>query len=223
MNFFGHAAIAASHLLTQESTPASLVLAEFCAGAMLPDFVGMLGLSRPEVRGQSLQRGVQFHHQTDGIFHELPSFQRLSRAAFAWLSVRQLPRGPARAVAHVGIEMLLDEVMAEDAAARDAYVTALGVRLNEGLHFAHDGETERLAKLQQALLERSSTQRDLPAELVASRIRRTLAGRPRLATDATGEALLAEWVAVARPAVAAEAPELLASLRSQLANCERSK
>src|SRR5258706_12541419 len=108
MNFFGHAALAASYL-AQQGPDAANELPRFCAGAMLPDFIGMLRLSRPVVHDSVLARGVAFHHRTDELFHELPSFHRLSRSAFAWLSARDMPRGPARAVAHIGIEILLDE------------------------------------------------------------------------------------------------------------------
>jgi len=223
MNFFGHAAIAASHFHSHEPELLPDALAELCAGAMLPDFVTMLRLSRPDVRGATCARGVAFHHRTDQAFHELSSFLHLSRAAFAWLTLRRLPRGPARAVAHVGIEMLLDEQMASDAAARDAYVAALVTPLSEALSFPVSGDEQRLSALRAALLDRGATRRDLPAALVATRIRRTLSGRPRLATDDAGEVLLAEWVETTRPAVAREAPELLATLRVQLANFERAK
>jgi hypothetical protein len=213
MNFFGHAALAAQTF--RELAPAELGL--ICAGAMLPDFVSMLGLRRPQVRDPALARGVDFHHRTDHAFHELPSFQHLSREAFAWLSQQELPRGPARAVAHVGIEILLDEVMAEDAFARDSYCTALALPLAPHLVFASETDAGRLDELAQTLLARAPFSRHPAAELVAARIRRTLARRPRLATDDRGEQLLGSWVSVTRPLVAHEAPRLLSELRARLA------
>jgi len=223
MNFFGHAAVAASHFTEHAPGLDAGALPTVCLGAMLPDFIGMLGLARPTVRDAALATGVAFHHGTDEAFHDLPSFLRLSRQAFAWLSQQHLPRGPARAVAHMGIEMLLDEVMAEDASARSAYRAALQVSLPPLLELASPGDGERLARMQAALLTRSASQLRPPAALVAERIRRSLAGRPRLATDDAGEALLGEWVTATRPLVSAEAPEVLATLRARLANFGRAE
>ena len=218
MNFFGHAALAASHFAAEPKLQGQRELATLCLGAMLPDFIGMLRLTRPTLSDPVLARGVAFHHRTDEVFHDLPSFHRLSRQAFAWLSERQLPRGPARAVAHIGIEMLLDEVLASDAHARDAYRAALEMPLAPLMTFSVQSDAERLAGLQKALLGRGATERAPAAELVAERIVRTLANRPRLATDQAGQLLLGDWVATTRPRVAAEAPEVLGTLRQQLAN-----
>jgi hypothetical protein len=71
------------------------------------------------------------------------------------------------------------------------------------------------------LLGRAALLQTPPAELVAERIARTLSGRPRLATDAQGQALLGSWVTLSRPGVDAEAPEVLATLRARLASFGR--
>ena len=218
MNFFGHAALAARHFAELTPKPSDAVLATLCAGAMLPDFVGMLRLSRPEPSDAVLARGVLFHHKSDEEFHELAAFLSMSREAFAWLSERGLPRGPARAVAHIGIEMLLDEAFATDPEARDAYRAALRLRLTPLIHFRVPPDAERLATLQQALLARAETALGASPEVVAERIRRTLAGRPRLATDDAGQELLGHWVRTARPRVLAEGPMVFAALRQRLAN-----
>lgn len=218
MNFFGHAALATHHFESLSAAPSAPQLATLCAGAMLPDFLGMLRLGRPRVTDEVLARGVAFHHRTDDAFHGLPPFLGLSRASFAWLTARGLPRGPARAVAHIGIEMLLDEPLAEHARARAAYRAALAVPLTGLLELPTPGGVERLGELQAALLERAHRARSPSPELVAERIRRTLAGRPRLETDDAGQALLGEWVSHTRPLVQAAAPEILARLRLSLAN-----
>jgi hypothetical protein len=218
MNFFGHAALAASHFGDERPLPSPSELSTLCVGAMLPDFIGMLRLSRPDLTDHVLARGVAFHHKTDEAFHELPSFVRLSREAFAWLSEQRLPRGPARAVAHIGIEMLLEEVFAQHAPAREAYLSALRVQLGRLMSFPVPPDAERLAALQSALLVRAGSALDPPARVVAERIVRTLAGRPRLATDDAGQELLVRWIEATRPLVAAEAPEVFARLRLRLAN-----
>lgn len=223
MNFFGHAALAARHFTEQDPPLDRRLLPTVCVGAMLPDFIGMLRLGRPTIHDAALATGVAFHHGTDEVFHELASFHRLSRQAFAWLSDHDMPRGPARAVAHIGIEMLLDEVMATDELARDAYQSALRVPLMPLMVFPIVADGERLAGLQEALLMRAATYAPPTPELVAERIRRTLAGRPRLATDEAGQALLGTWVTRTRPYVLAEAPEVLATLRARLANFGRAQ
>ncbi len=216
MNFFGHAALAARHFA--QLSP--LELARACAGAMLPDFIGMLRLGRPELADAAVARGVDYHHLTDHAFHELDSFQQLSRQAFTWLSERELPRGPARAVAHIGVEILLDEVLANDSAARDAYRAALATPLDQALRFTQPSDPERLQALRSDLLELAIYPHAPAPVLVAVRLRRSLACRPRLATDDAGEQLLRAWVESARPLVAAAAPALLAALRARLANAQ---
>jgi hypothetical protein len=223
MNFFGHAALATSHFGEVRPAPSAQELAKLCAGAMLPDFIGMLRLGRATPRDTALTNGVAFHHRSDEAFHDLAPFLRLSRDAFAWLSKRGMPRGPARAVAHMGIEILLDEPLAEDAAARAGYRAALALPLDGLLDFAAPGDAERLAALKSALLARAATARHPSPELVAERIRRSLAGRPRLETDDAGQALLGEWVTRTRPLVATEATEIFATLRLLLANFGRAQ
>jgi hypothetical protein len=223
MNFFGHAALAARHFTEVQPPLDAELLPTVCLGAMLPDFIGMLRLGRPTIHDVALARGVAFHHRTDEVFHDLASFHRLSRQAFAWLSERSLPRGPARAVAHIGIEILLDEALATDATARDSYRAALAVPLGGLIGFAEPLDAERLAALQSALLTRAATQLVPAPELVAERIRRALASRPRLATDDAGQTLLGGWVRATRPLVAAEAPEVFGTLRARLANFGRAQ
>jgi hypothetical protein len=223
MNFFSHSVVAADHFASIAPPLPAAELSLLCAGAMLPDFVGMLRLGRPVIRDAALARGVAFHHGTDQAFHELSSFQRLARQAFAWLSERNLPRGPARAVAHIGVEILLDEVLATEPHARETYRAALAIPLPSLLEFANPNDAGRLAGLQEALLTRAATQLEPAPELVAARIARSLAGRPRLALDGTGQGLLGGWVTATRPLVAAEAPEVLATLRLRLANFGRAQ
>lgn len=79
----------------------------FLLGAVLPDLAPMLGLDlrRDDLDGRILD-GWRFHHRVDDAFHELPLFVAGMRALRGDLD---LDRGPRRAVAHVGWELLLDE------------------------------------------------------------------------------------------------------------------
>jgi hypothetical protein len=208
MNFFGHAAVAA-----QFTGDPSFVL-----GAMLPDFSSMIAARPPLVAHPELAAGVRFHHATDEIFHDLEPFVLWSRHASEWLRTRGLGRGSARAVAHVGVEFLIDEALAESEAARSAYLSALRVAAVREISSAitwRDDESERFAFLIDRLLERGVMARPSAAAL-AERLRRTLATRPRLAFEAEKSPLVEEWIVEARPVVVGSVPALTDVLIAQL-------
>src|SRR5688572_4337425 len=115
MNFFGHAAMAERF---SKEPP-------FVLGAMLPDFSSMLRLRPPGSSHPVVARGVAFHHATDEAFHELAVFRELCSDAMRLLAERGVSRGTRRAVAHVGVELLLDVELSADEAARVAYLDGL--------------------------------------------------------------------------------------------------
>lgn len=204
MNFFGHAAIAGRF----ESDPV------FALGSMLPDFCGMLGFRAPARVPGRLGAGVRFHHVTDHAFHDLAEFQRLSSAASADLSARSVRRGTARAVAHVGVELLLDAELAESGDARALYLAALGAardpKLLGGSTFS-DEERERLGRLTRTLEDRGVAKRP-PNQSVVERLERALASRPRLAIAGEDVLRVSEWVELFRARVVASAPTLVREL-----------
>ena len=116
MNFFGHATVA-----SWVSNAPAVVL-----GAMLPDFATMIRARPPTAKQPELWRGVRLHHDTDAVFHDHPVFRELCADAVAALSELGLARGPARATAHVGVEIHIDGVLARDDSARKSYLDALG-------------------------------------------------------------------------------------------------
>jgi len=203
MNFFGHAAIA-GHF---ESDPV------FVFGSMLPDFCGMLGLRMADAVPGSLGAGVRFHHVTDGAFHALASFQRLNRDASAELTARGVRRGTARAVAHVGVELLLDAELAESDATRALYLAALEAGRDPELYsasFAHE-LGERLGRLARTLADRGVAKRP-SSESVVERLERALGARPKLAVAAEDRSRVSEWVELFRARVVASAPTLVREL-----------
>ncbi len=208
MNFFGHAAVAA-HFRREP---------EFVLGAMLPDFSTMIGARTPPIAHELVAEGVRFHHLTDGAFHDLEAFQRLSRSAFAFLNGRGLRRGSARAVAHVGVELLIDEVLAQAEVPRSAYISALDVsrtaEIETAIAWPADAR-ERFASLIARLMERSVPGVP-PASQVAERLRRTLLPRPRLAFELAESVLVEEWIVEARPVVVASGPALIDVLIAKL-------
>lgn len=214
MNFFSHAAIAGSY-----STEPLFVF-----GAMLPDFVSMVRARPPIVHEHTLEAGVRFHHATDAVFHELPHFRELCAWSRDVLAARGVPRGPSRALAHVGVELLLDAYLSQNAAATSAYLTALAAGADAGssgrVQFRSDDEAERFAHLARVLSKRGVSA-GAPPELLLSRLKNTLAGRPRLAVPPSAEPHVLEWVEQASTRVVASAEPLLAELHAELRTSPR--
>ena len=208
MNFFGHAAIAGRF----RASP------EFVFGAMLPDFCGMLGLPTPAVTPDTLGAGVRFHHLTDHAFHELRTFRDFCHAATTWLDARGVRRGTARAVAHVGVELLLDAALAEGAGARAHYLDALGAgqdpALLERSTFCAQERTS-LGGLARTLAQRGISPHP-DTTLVVARLERALAARPRLAIEPRDRGHVGSWVELFRDRVVASTPEVVSELTSAL-------
>jgi hypothetical protein len=204
VNFFGHAVVACWF----DPSP------EFVLGAMLPDLTAMLRLRLPVVTDLRQTAGILLHHRTDAAFHEAQSFVDLSRQARVSLSALGMGRGPSRALAHVGIEILLDEHLGQDRGTENAYLAALGAA--SAFEAGTATETSRLRDLTQRLAERGIA-RSLSPELVARRLRYALEPHPKLSFSPAEEPTVAAWVSDSRPLVAARADELVAELRGRLA------
>lgn len=208
MNFFAHASVASSYALHWR----------FILGAMLPDFLSILGKLQLAVKDPELARGVAFHHATDAAFHEVTDFVRLVSEARATLTAGGLGKGPARAAAHIGVEFLLDSVLSGDRTGRTAYLGALdhGTHAELGIAWTAVADEARLRGLLLKLREYGVPEEAPAPEAVARRIRRVLQNRPRLAFGEEHESAVADWVVRARPAVVGCAPSILDELRSRL-------
>jgi hypothetical protein len=209
MNFFGHAAVA-GRFSEQPS---------FLLGAMLPDFCGMLGVRPSHVGSPAVADGVRFHHETDAVFHDLELFRRWCREGTRYLDERGVARGTARAVAHVGTELLLDGAIAEGESARAAYFSGLEAGRDAAVLDALGWlapARKRLAELAR-LLEARGVATKVTASSLTERLERALAGRPRLAITARDRPLVAEWVELFHADVVASTPALLAELVGELA------
>jgi hypothetical protein len=208
MNFFGHATLAARF----SDRP------EFVLGAMLPDFSNMLGLGQPRAQNRVLAAGIHFHHITDRAFHDLAIFRRFCREATVVLGARGVARGTARAVAHVGIELLLDAALAESVAARSAYIAGLraGQRpeLLQGLLWPSADQarlTYLMSRLEGAFEDHGGVAQ-VPASVIVDRLSRTLGRRPRLAIALRDVPAVGDWVEFVHGAVVASTPALVGEL-----------
>jgi hypothetical protein len=187
MNFFGHAVVA-----TWQSADPGFVL-----GSMLPDFATMIGARVPTVSHADIASGVRFHHHTDRVFHDAPTFRRLQAEARRTLREEGLPRPSALAVGHIGIEILLDAALGDDARGRAGYAAALSAgspaALGACVEWATAEERAGYERLISVLAERGTPQGATTPATSAWRITRALAPRPRLRLDEEGERLVREW------------------------------
>lgn len=208
MNFFGHACVAAWF-----SSRGPFVL-----GSMLPDLASALRLSPPSSAHAELRAGVDLHHATDRVFHATDAFNRLEQEARAALGSAGVSKGPRRALAHVGVEFLLDEQLASGGRARVAYESALAFGVSAGCRAALEWRAEGAGERFAALCERLGRVGLGPRgdEALAARLAACLAGRPRLELAASERATLEPWLAALRPAVVALTPALLGELASAL-------
>jgi hypothetical protein len=210
VNFFGHATVACWF----EHEP------HFVFGAMLPDLAAMLRLRPPTSTLPAITHGIVLHHATDAAFHGTPAFVALVLQAREALLLRELPRGPARALAHVGTEILLDENLGAEPDVESAYLNALDVAASAPLAWPDPRGRDSLADLAKNLRARGVA-RSHPPELVARRLNRALESHPRLAFDSAHEPRVADFVQSFRPLVAASAELIVSQLKQRLATSLR--
>ncbi len=211
MNFFGHAAVASWQAADSPG---------FVLGAMLPDFANMSQTRVVEVSHPELCAGVELHHRTDRVFHATSRFVALCREATQTLLERGVGKGRAHAVAHVGVELLLDGCLVEQLEARQAYTAAIRCASDRELGGSirwldEEGRARWLAL--RGRLERYGPPDDYrdPA-VVASRVERILRGRRRLALDAPQLEVASRYLPELQRSVQAQTVPLIAELRRGL-------
>ncbi len=206
MNFFGHCVLA-SWCRTD---------AGFLLGAMLPDLANMMGGVELHPRHPAVNEGIAYHHLTDRIFHQGPSFLRMQERARKWLKAAGVRRGPTLAVAHVGVELLLDAELSNVSEYRAHYLKALGF----GKRTATDWLPPRplgfaLRALCRHLERRAPFLTPRNAEEVTRRLQRILERRPALALRFEELAPVADWVQRFRPLIRERLPAWTWELRRQ--------
>jgi hypothetical protein len=194
VNFFGHSVVAA----VKDPDP------RFILGAMLPDFSSMLRATPPRVRCARTRAGVEFHHETDRVFHGSRWFLDFQRAARQQVFALGMRRGPGLAVAHVGVELILDGHLASQSS-RLVYLAALRTAAvlfsDRQLQWQEPHVAERFTSLLPWLVERSPNVVPKHPGDVAPRLERILAGRPRLALWAGERKWVNEWAQASWPAI----------------------
>lgn len=208
VNYFGHAAVAS----WQTSGDA---LAGVTLGAMLPDFGVMCGARIASGGSAHVDTGIALHHATDAVFHHAPAVSALFRDAEARLEARGVRRGPMRAAAHVGVELLLDGVLLDDPCHRDAYLA--GVAHDPALLvWREEGDAARFATLLGRLRSYGLPEDLRRPRAAAERIFRMLAGRRLLAPEANERTAIADVLEEIAPRVAVAAPTVTRQVEAGL-------
>ena len=204
MNFFGHAAVA-----SWLTTAPGIVL-----GAMLPDLATMSGGRIQSTDEPPVGAGIALHHRTDAAFHQLPVVLGLMRELDTALGERRCARGPRRAVAHIGVELLLDGVLIDELPYRTAYLA--GLTHEPALVWRDADEAARFA----FVLERLRT-RGVPEDLkrpdaVTTRLSRILAHRPLLAPSLDDLRAIHDALVAFQPRIDIAADTVMRAMRAAL-------
>lgn len=207
MNFFGHATVACM----QSDAP------RFVFGSMLPDLTSMAFIRIENVHDAEVARGIALHHETDRVFHGTAPFRALCESALTVLEQGGVSRASARAVGHVGSELLLDGVLSDDARVRAAYARSLDVaieeRLEDSMTWKGDADAERLRTLLRRLSGAPLPEAYRDPEFVCERLIAILARRPRLALSPRDHAPVRAWLNDAAQRVNADAAAIIDALR----------
>lgn len=209
MNFYGHCWLAR---FDRDE-------AAFALGSMLPDFAGMSGARLVRADHEAIAAGVSHHHAVDAVFHAAPTFVRLCQTSGARLDASGVRWGTGRAVAHIGVELLLDGVLLVEGEADALYAHALreAAELGASLTWSRPEASARFDRLCVRLLELGTHPDHGSAEVVNERLHRALADRPRLCISPADSEAVRHEIERLHPEVHAAADELLREVRDGLA------
>jgi hypothetical protein len=220
VNFFGHAVVAS------RICPNPV----FVLGAMMPDFESMVAATAARFTTPLLVHGIEAHHATDHVFHASERFLQYQAEARVELQSAKVRSGPRRAVAHVGVELLLDAALgtvAHPDRATAAPVESKGevVRRNlayeRALHAGLQRTTlagapflarTKLSALFTSLRARAAYVVPQSPEDVVQRLVRIFAHRPSLALNQEELPFVTEWAERAWAPIKNEAEAWLGDL-----------
>jgi len=187
-------------------------------GAMLPDFATMSGARLSATTPSpdpDIASGIDLHHATDAVFHRAPVVLGLMRELDERLAAGGCARGPRRAVAHIGVELLLDGILVDEAAYRDAYVAGLA-HSPDGIAWREPDDPPQFARLL-ARLRSYGVPLDLQRpDAIAQRLHRMLAHRPLLAPSASDLVAIKVALVEYKPRVEVAADTVLRAVRAGL-------
>lgn len=207
MNLVGHLVVGMRVAAVEPTDDVAL-------GAMLPDLATMAGV-RVDRAGlpPRVAEGVGIHHRADAAFHAQPWFVEAVASDSSALQGAGLPRGAARACAHVGVELLLDGLLLDDVSIADSVRVALGGLASERLGAVAGIGAERWDELFHRLrdVDRLTGAYATP-DGVAGRLQWMLARRPRLRFDPVHIGALVERLGARRAALEGRADHIVAEV-----------
>ncbi len=213
MNFAGHVEVARNG-----SRPDGGDEARFHLGAVLPDLAAMGRfrlLGRPD--DPDITAGIDIHHRTDDAFHRHRWFRETSGAVVRHLDGAGLPRGAARAVGHVGVELLLDGHLLRQpgglGGAVGGAIEAVVTEIDELAPLVDQDQRDRWRLHLEQVAAWSVPDDYHRPEAVARRLERILRWRPRLALPPEAVGAVAEALEIQQDAVRSGAAPLIAELR----------
>jgi len=205
LNFYGHLVTAS----WQSQSP------DFALGAMLPDFATMARVSLSPQKGR-YSEGVSFHHVGDRVFHRLPEFREQEKWALQFLLEAGLRRGPARAVAHVGVELILDGALVGEGAIDELYQDALEQAAVHPPVFDDALAALRFAKLITQLREMGPPIGYRDPAILTKTLGKILNPRPLLRLTAEDSAILSEVMATLHKHVCASCTGIMNAMAAEL-------
>ncbi len=204
VNFFGHAAVA-SWRVGRGGLP---------LGAMLPDFSTMCGARIASTPDSEVADGIALHHATDKAFHGLPSVIGLMRELDQRLERGRCARGPRRAAAHIGVELLIDGVLVDNEEYRDSFI--LGLEYETQIEWRHEGDDLRYAELITRMRAHGVPLDLKRPESITHRLARMLGHRPLLAPSQSDLSTITISLLEHKPRVEMAVDGVLRQLRAAL-------
>lgn len=204
MNLVGHVAAA-----LPDEPP------EFLAGCVLPDVAAIARVRVARPMGGPLADGVAFHHECDHVFHGLPWFHATCVQLRDDLLAAGVDRGPARATAHAGLEMLLDGALVTDDRVRRQVrvaLTTLDAHADALTPLVAPDARERWVVGVSRIASSLDVDGYTDAASVTLRLQRMTAGRARIELRADQAATVTTVLAELQPRVLAAAPAVLAEV-----------
>lgn len=190
LNYFGHACVTSQ----LEDDP------RIVYGSMLPDFCGMAKAGPCKSADPKTSQGVSLHYEVDRHFHSAPLFLQYMARGAAELRQEGLSKGAARAIAHVGVELLLDGIYMETSAFCDPYLRALEVSQSvlATLNKPAGDRFSQLAKVASAVVQGGVPNRLRDERRVADLLFQILQRRPRIAFSRDKLPAVTTWLTAAK-------------------------
>lgn len=208
VNFFAHAWLASK----REDDHG------YVFGSMLPDFCTMASarMDPAHTPPRSIARGVDFHHHCDEVFHGSPIFVEEMGRGREELEAEGLELGPAMAVGHVGVELVLDGWLWELSEGSVPFDGAIERGANAQLRFRDSDQGLRFSNLMQRLSGSSLPSRYRGAPFITEILQRILSARPRLALQDKDLPIVERWVRAQQQSSELWAPDLMREVEVRL-------